>query len=115
MENQLVKHSNQLARNHTEKALSALTTKEIEIGKVLYGINHILPFPMEDTQIAEWAKIINDEKPGMDIEKLKMFIRHAQVNRFGWNAKKGIQNIFVGMTYCHEKADYGNVPESFYR
>ncbi len=72
----------------------ALSEKEMKIGKEVYGINLLTPFPLSVNQIADWSKCINELKPDLQVEELKQAMDKLKLGTVEFNHQIGIQNIF---------------------
>jgi len=77
--------------------------KEIEIGKIIYGINLIIPYPLSDFQISDWAKCINKFIPNLKPTTLQKIVDLYVLGQLEFNSKIGIQNIFKGYVFLIDK------------
>lgn len=83
-----------------EKNLSTeVKSKEIELGKIVYNINLILSYPLNDFQITDWAKCINRFLPNIKNETLQQIIDLYILGKLEYNNNIGIQNIFKGYVF----------------
>lgn len=98
MENQLIQQQ-QRGNHHLEN----LSPREIEIGQVVFHVNQLTAYPLNDLQISDWAKSINELKPDLDLALLKKVIDKFKMDELEWDNHKGIQNIF------RELKKYGQV------
>jgi hypothetical protein len=71
-----------------------LSEKVIELALVVFHINQVVPYPLSDLQIADWAKSINELRPDVEPQKLKEVIDKMKLGQIEWNYRQGIQNIF---------------------
>ncbi len=77
--------------------LANLAPKEIEIGKLIYKINYLISFPMDDILLTEWSKNLNRIMPDLDIHALSEIIDKMLTGEIEYDTRKGIQNIFLAL------------------
>jgi hypothetical protein len=75
----------------------SLQAKTIEIGKIIYHVNQLSNFDIDDKRIVEWSKSIEEVLPNLEIEDLKILIRLFKIGDEYYDPKIGIQNIFTGL------------------
>jgi|GEM_PF-3465221 len=81
-----------------ERALSTpLSEKEVQIAMVIYNISHLRPYPLSDSQIEDWSKVINRLLPDLDLYDLSGMIDKMIIGEIEYDNKEGIQNIFRGL------------------
>jgi hypothetical protein len=102
-------------RQHTTpQPLSGLNKHQIAIGKELYRLNMLLPYPLSGTAIADWAKCINELAPYATPEMLKSIIDKFITNNAEYDYKKGIQNIFIALRpYSQNKLTQKDIDDMF--
>lgn len=88
---------NQIQLSSSQYLSTPLNEKEIEIAKVIYHTNQLSPFPVTDQKLEEWAKSINELKPGLHIEKLKEAVDKMKLGKCEYDSRLGIQNIFTAL------------------
>jgi hypothetical protein len=89
MENQLQVSNNSLS--------TLLNTKEIEIAKIVWHVNQLVAYPLNDNQIEAWSKSINELLPDLELEELSVLINNFKIGRYDWNYHYGIQNILKNL------------------
>jgi hypothetical protein len=90
--------------NQQEKSLSLeLKQKEVEISKIAYQINLILPYPLNDFQIADWGKCINRFIPELKLETLQAIVDMFVTGQMEYDKNIGVQNIFKGFVFLVDK------------
>lgn len=90
----------------TDKFLENLSEKEVQIAGEIYGINQLVPYPLNSLQIADWAISINKLLPDLKISDLERLIDDFKKDELEWNYNKGIQNIFNGLKSYHRPMVY---------
>lgn len=73
----------------------SITTKE-DLSKALYHFNYLTSFPYSDLVLEGWANSIIELEPAITPEIIKWITDKMKVGLIDFDAKKGIQNIFVG-------------------
>ena len=68
--------------------------KQNRIAKVLLGINLMITYPLNNSELEAYAKVIDRELPDLDLVKLENLIIDFQVGNKEWNGINYIQNIF---------------------
>jgi len=76
------------------KNQSSVSDREMQIGKIIYHVNQLTPFPISDENIIAWAKSIDELKPNLKLEDLKKAIDKLKLGEVDFNPHVGIQNIF---------------------
>lgn len=84
MENQLQKVNQSLE----------LSDKELSLAVEIFHVNQVMPYPLSDLQISDWAKSINELMPEVSSADIKKIIDDFKLDNIEWDNKKGIQNIF---------------------
>jgi hypothetical protein len=93
---------------------SGLNEDQFSIGKELYRLNMLLPYPLSGTAIADWAKCINELAPFATPEMLRNIINKFISNDLEYNYKKGIQNIFIALRpYQQDKLTQKEIDDMF--
>lgn len=69
----------------------------MEIAKIVSHINQLSNFPLSVPQISDWSKSVNDICPNLEVDDLKYLIRCFKIGEEHYDAKIGVQNIFVGL------------------
>lgn len=100
-----MEHFSQLPERQSTipQPFSALNPLEISIGKELYRLNLILPYPLSGSALADWAKCINELTPSATPETLRVIINKFIANDLEYDYKKGIQNIFIALRPYQQK------------
>lgn len=76
---------------------NTLSVKEVDIAVEVYKVNLLVPYPLKDYQIDEWAICINKIYPDLDPNLLNRIFEKMMKDEIQWNPKKGIQNIFIAI------------------
>ncbi|MDB5288565.1 MAG: hypothetical protein JWR05_3514 [Mucilaginibacter sp.] len=69
----------------------------LEIGMEVFHINQLIPYPLTDQQITDWAKSINELRPDVTAATLKAVINKMKLGKIQWDNRSGIQNIFKAL------------------
>lgn len=78
--------------------LSSLSNETIALCKSLVHVNQLSPFDVSDAKIMDWAKSIQELMPNVGCEDLKTLIDDFKLGVLDYDNKKGIQNIFIGLS-----------------
>jgi hypothetical protein len=93
---------------------SGLNHEQITIGKELYRLNMLLPYPLSGTAIEDWAKCINELAPYAKPDMLRTIINRFISNDLEYDYKKGIQNIFIALrSYNQPKLTQQQIDDMF--
>lgn len=89
MENQEIQKSQQ--------NLPLLNDRLTKIGKLVYQMNLLAPYPLSDQSIIEWSKCIDELMPDLKLETLKEAIDNMKLGKLEYDKNLGIQNIFLAI------------------
>jgi hypothetical protein len=73
------------------------------IAKILFQVNQLSPFFIEDITLFAWSKSIIEILPKIDPADLKSLMRDFKTDEIHYDTKLGIQNVFKGL-----RQKYGN-------
>lgn len=88
---------NQIQVSNHNLSTQELNTKESEIAKVIWHVNQLASFPLNDNQIESWARSVNELRPNQDVVKLRQIIDMMKIGEIEFNSRLGIQNIFSAL------------------
>ena len=87
----------------TETSLQC-SDKIIEVGKIIYQINLLTSYPLNDFQINDWAKCICRLLPEIDLIELQNVIDKMITGEIEYKTSGGIQNIFKAINPINQKS-----------
>lgn len=61
---------------------------------VIHKTNMLIPFPIHDKMMELWAIEIYRQRPDVNLQDLSDIMDMFMQEKFVWDTKKGIQNIF---------------------
>lgn len=84
----------------------SLTSKQSEMGKVIYNMNLFYAYPLNDDKIAEWVKALDRLIPDLDVELLSKAMDRLIMGRVEFNHNIGIINIFNALESFERRMVY---------
>lgn len=76
------------------KTNSSPSIVNVEMAKQIYQINLLIPYPLADSQIEDFANTLEELIPELTPVQLKRMIDRFKVGVYEWDRNKLIQNIF---------------------
>lgn len=76
---------------------SIALTEPVQLFKTLFDINQLIPFPLADIQIEDWAASLKRLAPKCTEAELRTVLDKFMTGRTKWDVKQGIQNLFRGI------------------
>lgn len=74
-----------------------ISAEERELAKVMYGVNMLVQYPLQDEMIVLWAKNLHRIRGWVVPEHLQRTIDRFIIGDLEWDKSQGIQNIFTGL------------------
>ena len=63
------------------------------IARIVYEVNQLRQYPLNDIEIAEWATTLDEFDPKMDLEALRFIIQQMKFGNLEYEQKDGVQNL----------------------
>lgn len=81
----------------------ALSVRDMEICRILYGYNQLTPFPLSAGQIVEWKDTILQNVPDLAPAALALAINGMATEQIPFDRDRGIQNVFAALKRVWKK------------
>jgi hypothetical protein len=69
----------------------------VQLNRLIFEVNQLIPYPLGDTQIEDWASNIKRLSPSTTSDDIRLIMDKFMTGRTIWNKSEGIQNIFRGI------------------
>lgn len=63
------------------------------IARIVYEVNQLRQYPLNDIEIAEWATTLDEFDPKIDLEALRFIIQQMKFGNMEYEQKDGVQNL----------------------
>jgi hypothetical protein len=99
------KEEKSLSRIQHNSDLVSLPIHVEAIARIVYEVNQLRQYPLNDIEIAEWATTLNEFNPDMEIEALQFIIQQMKFGNLEYEQKDGVQNLTRAFQRIRKTAD----------
>ena len=66
---------------------------DVKLCEIVYGVNQLRQYPLNDIEIAEWSETLLEFKPDLDYKALEFIIQQMKFGNMEYEQRDGVQNL----------------------